>query len=297
MSSWQQLFDECARQLGSTTDARRIVEEVAGSRGAQWLIGCSASAPADARARVDEMTRRRMAGEPLQYVLGSWEFRRLTLHVDRRVLIPRPETEQLVDVAVSLLQPFETPLVADLGTGSGAIALSLALEVGGAVVHATDKSSDALEVALANRDRLPSEVAGRISFSEGSWFDALDVGLKGRFDMIISNPPYIGVDEREEIDEVVKDWEPNGALFAGPDGLDDLRAILEGVGGWLHDSGVLIVEIGASQADKVRQMALDQGFSYVDVGMDLAGRDRWIVARRAPHLHEDISVVTQARSA
>ena len=172
-------------------------------------------------------------GEPLQYVLGHWSFRTLDLLVDRRVLIPRPETEHLVEVALSIARATTGPLtIADLGTGSGAIAMALAAELfpRPLTVWATDASDDALAVARANLAGM-GRAAVAVRMEAGSWYDALPPDLAGRLDLVVSNPPYIGTDE--DLDERVRDWEPASALLAGPDGLDALREVIAGApAGW-----------------------------------------------------------------
>ena len=167
---------------------------------------------------VEGMVDRRRRGEPLQYVLGIWSFRRLELVVDRRVLIPRPETETVVDVALAELRLLGVgqPLVVDLGTGSGAIAISVALEVPAARVWGTDRSEDALAVARANLSGMGGRVAPRVRLAAGDWFEALPDELRGRVDLVVANPPYVGDDE--VLPAEVADWEPAGALFAGPTG-------------------------------------------------------------------------------
>jgi len=225
------------------------------------------------------MVRRRAGGEPLQYVLGRWGFRTLDLLVDRRVLIPRPETEIVAGVAVDALAALDRPGVAvDLGTGSGAIALSLAAERWPHVeVWATDASPDALAVARANLAGLGRR-AGVVRLVEGDWYAALPGDLQGRVDVVVSNPPYVAASEVLPSD--VRDWEPESALVAGTDGLDDIRRIVADAPGWLTDAGVLVVEIGETQGPTVVALAEAAGFAKAEIQPDLAGRDRVLVARR-----------------
>jgi release factor glutamine methyltransferase len=230
----------------------------------------------EARDRAGEMVQRRLVGEPLQYVLGSWGFRLLDLDVDRRVLIPRPETEHVVQVGLDRLAGIEAPLVVDLGTGSGAIALSFALELPGARVIATDASADALTVARPNAAKLAPEVHERIEFRHGSWFEALPDDVKGTVDLVVSNPPYIGTGER--LDAEVTAWEPSSALFAGADGLDDLRSLIPSAANWLNSRGAVLVEIGETQSEAVQQLAQQAGYREVVAGDDLVGRPRWVMA-------------------
>jgi release factor glutamine methyltransferase len=232
--------------------------------------------------RLDAMVGRRRAGEPLAYVLGGWGFRRLDLMIDGRVLIPRPETELVVEVALETAQDLGLPLtIADLGTGSGAIALALAdeLPLRDVAIWATDTSPDALDVARANLAGL-GRAAANVRLAVGSWWDALPVELAGTLDLVVTNPPYIA--DTEELDRSVSAWEPAGALRAGTDGLDALRQIIAGAPGWLRPGGALVSEIGATQGDATRTMATDAGLIAVEIRGDLSGRDRVLTARRAP---------------
>ncbi len=228
---------------------------------------------------VEGMVERRRRGEPLQYVLGLWSFRRLELVVDRRVLIPRPETEMVVEVALAELGRLgaSRPLVVDLGTGSGAIAISMALEVPAARVWGTDRSEEALAVARANLAGMGGGVAPRVRLAAGDWFAALPAELGGGVDLIVANPPYVGDDEI--LPPEVFEWEPPGALFAGPTGLEAVSEILDGAPGWLRRPGAIVVEIAPHQADRALELAREAGFSEVDVQPDLAGRPRVLVGR------------------
>ena len=225
------------------------------------------------------MVERRGTGEPLQYVLGLWSFRRLELVVDRRVLIPRPETETVVEVALAELRRLgvERPLAVDLGTGSGAIALSIALEVPAARVWGTDRSEDALAVARANLAGMGSRVATRVRLAAGDWFDALPDELRHQVDLVVANPPYVGDDEA--LPPEVADWEPPGALLAGPTGLAAVAEILAGAPAWLRRPGVVVVEIAPHQADRAVALAWAAGFTTVEVRPDLSGRLSALVGR------------------
>ena len=237
--------------------------------------------PVSARtaAFVQAMVERRRRGEPLQYVLGIWGFRRLELVVDRRVLIPRPETEVVVEVALAELRLLgtERPLAVDLGTGSGAIALSVALEEPHARVWGTDRSEDALAVARANLAGMGSRVATRVRLAAGHWFDALPDELRGQVDLVVANPPYVG--DSEPLPPEVADWEPAGALLAGPTGLEAVAEILAGAPAWLRRPGAVVLEIAPRQADAAAALARDEGFVEVHVRPDLAGRPRALVGR------------------
>jgi release factor glutamine methyltransferase len=200
--------------------------------------------------------------------------------VDRRVLIPRPETECVVEVALDLARSRGVPLVvADLGTGSGAIALALADELPrhGVTVWATDASPDALDVARANLAGL-GRAAANVRLAQGSWFGALPAELRGRLDIVVSNPPYVADDE--PVDEAVAEWEPVGAVRGGPDGLDALRAIVAAAPAWLRPGGALVCELGAAQGAAAQALATSAGLTDVRVHPDLAGRDRVLTACR-----------------
>lgn len=275
---WRDLLDEATARLGSRLDARRIVERAAGFEGADFHAGLDEPVTTRALAFFDSMIERRAAGEPLQYVLGAWGFRSLDLYVDRRVLIPRPETEQVVEVALEELRRLAPakPLVVDLGTGSGAIALSIASEVVTAQVWATDASEDALAVARANLAGI-GRAGARVRLEHGSWFGALPALLRGRVDLVVSNPPYVA--DSETLPPEVVDWEPVHALFSGPTGLESVTAILEEAPGWLARPGVCVLEIAPHQAGEAEAAAYSCGFIEVKVHADLAGRPRTLVAR------------------
>jgi release factor glutamine methyltransferase len=227
------------------------------------------------------MVTRRAAGEPLQYVLGSWAFRELDLWVDGRVLIPRPETEQVVQHALAaareLLSQRRTLVIADLGTGSGAIALSLVRELplGRVDMWATDESDDALAVARANLAGV-GRAAASVRLAQGEWFDALPPDLRGAVDLIVSNPPYVAFDDPLP-DEVVR-WEPVGALYSGPTGLEAIEHIVAETPQWLARDGVLVLEIGETQGDAVLALAGAAGFTDAAIHPDLAGKPRILVA-------------------
>jgi release factor glutamine methyltransferase len=226
------------------------------------------------------MTARRRAGEPLQYVLGEWSFRRITLAVDRRVLIPRPETELVAGVALEKAVAFGPErVVVDLGTGSGAIGLAMAQELPrqGTTVWLTDVSADALDVAQANIAGI-GPAGANVRVALGSWFDALPADVTA--DVVVANPPYVAVDSPELAAEV-DEWEPHGALFAGPDGLDDIRRIVADARDRLRPGGWLVLEIGSDQGSAVGSLLDEAGYGEVEIRPDLAGHDR-IALGRAP---------------
>ncbi|HEY1281826.1 MAG TPA: peptide chain release factor N(5)-glutamine methyltransferase [Acidimicrobiales bacterium] len=274
---------ETTEALGGTpeaaVEARWMCQVASGRDGADWLLGLDDLATTRPVARLDVMVGRRRAGEPLQYVLGSWGFRRLDLMVDRRVLIPRPETEIVVDAALEAARSMPPPIVvADLGTGSGAIALALAdeLPLSGVTIWATDASPGALDVARANLAGL-GRAGANVRLAAGNWFDALPSELGGVVDVLVANPPYVA---DGAADAAVERWEPADAVFAGPDGLAAIRVLVAGARAWLRPGGVLVLEIGADQGERVVELARAAGLAAVEVRPDLAGRDRVLVARR-----------------
>ena len=273
---------------------KRTQDEVGERNIAQWLCehasGCDADEFGDilgdlvserSAQHLQSMLARYAKGEPLQYVMGRWAFRRLDLLVDSRVLIPRPETELLVEhVTRYALQKIRDVgrgvTIADLGTGSGAVGLSVLHELPfeSSEVWMTDVSEDALHVARANAAGVGRNAVGA-RFGHGSWYEALPVDLQGSLDAIVSNPPYIATGDPLVGESVLK-WEPHNALFAGKDGLNDLRVVVSGAPDWLVPGGLLAVEMGFTQATVVSQLFESVGFKNVSVHKDLAGLDRFV---------------------
>jgi release factor glutamine methyltransferase len=278
--TWRELWAETTGSVADRARARWLCEVASGSvDGDEFLARLDEPATVRMVAHLDAMIARLRAGEPLQYVLGEWSFRRITLAVDRRVLIPRPETELVAEVALAKASEFgPTRVVADLGTGSGAIGLSLAheLPLDGTTVWITDADADALDVARANIAGL-GRAGVNVRVARGSWFDALSDDV--RFDVIVSNPPYVATDS-PDLEAIVGDWEPHAALFAGPDGLDDIRRIIAGAPDRLRAGGWLVLEIGADQGAAVAGLLAAAGFEEVAILPDLAGLDRIALGRR-----------------
>ncbi|MGZ4431145.1 MAG: peptide chain release factor N(5)-glutamine methyltransferase [Gaiellales bacterium] len=217
--------------------------------------------------RCRELVRRRGAREPVAYILGRWGFRRLDLAVDGRVLVPRPETELAVDHCLALLAGRDRPAVLDLGTGSGAIALSIAAECPEARVTAGDLSQDALDVAAINAERNGLEV----ELVRTDLFAALD----GRtFDLIVANPPYVAAGEIDSLEPEVAVWEPRGATVAGPDGLEVYRRLLPAAGDHLLRGGALVLECGMGQAGWLREQLGSLGYGALFTDRDLGGIER-----------------------
>lgn len=282
--TWRELVVMARGKLGAAgvdnagQEARWIAERAGGFEAAELVLAMDAPVTERCGTHFHRMLERRLAGEPLQYVLGRWGFRSLDLLVDERVLIPRPETEALAGAALAECERLDARLAVDLGTGSGAIALALAAERVRLEVWATDASADALAVARANLAGL-GRAATRVRLAEGSWFAALPDELRGRIDVLVSNPPYVRADEMDELPDEVRGWEPEIALVSGPEGLDDLATIVAEAPGWLARPGALLLEIDPRQAEPVRRLARAAGFTSVSVWPDLTGRDRIVQAR------------------
>jgi len=218
------------------------------------------------RTAARELVQRRGRREPLAYVLGDWDFRRLTLKTDSRALVPRPETEIVVERCLALLDGAEAPRIADVGTGTGAIALALKQERPDASVVATDASPDALALARENAEANALDVR----FVEAD----LLAGLEGRFDLVVSNPPYVGADEIEQLEPELT-WEPRAALLDEGQTArlaDEARAVLDG---WL------VLEVHADRARDVAEQLSTNGYRRVSISLDLAGRERVVEARWA----------------
>jgi release factor glutamine methyltransferase len=299
VTTWADLRIEAeARLLESQVlrpdqEARWMVEEVSGYDSAELVVNEGEVAPALAVHRLDAMLERRSRGEPLQYVLGRWAFLGLDLMVDRRVLVPRPETEVVARTAIEEVVRLgarrgrhdawhgahTSYALADLGTGSGAIALALASELPDAAVWATDASEAALAVARANLAGIGS-AATRVRLASGRWFDALPADERGSFRLIVSNPPYVAEHEVADLPPDVAHWEPRDALVSGPTGLEAIEIIVAGAREWLDpDASVLVVELAPTQAERAAELATAAGFDDVRVDRDLVGRDRVLVAR------------------
>lgn len=219
------------------------------------------------------LVKRRADREPLQYIVGTTEFYGLSLKVDKRALIPRHETEELVDL---IMEQQEAPprRILDLGTGSGALALALASKYPEAAVTAIDQSAEALALASENAQQLG--IADRINFLEGNWWSPL--GNDATFDLIVSNPPYLTEAEMKTAEPEVIEHEPHSALVAGTDGLDDFRILLEGTPKFLANGGLLAMETGIAQSEALTDLAKQVGLTGHSIG-DLSGRPRFFFVR------------------
>lgn len=292
MVTWRELTSEATEQLARADvpdpelSARHIGQRATGTDSAEWAAVLNLHATRRQVAAFDAMVARRQAGEPLQYVIGRWGFRHLDLFIDRRVLIPRPETEVVAGQAISEVGRLtagvlERVTVVDLGTGSGAIGLSIALEQDRADVWLTDYSADAVAVARANIAGI-GRAGSRVRVAEGDWFSALPPSLRGNIGVVVSNPPYVSVDD--EVDPQIA-WEPRTALFA-PDAASDhqipatrhLEHLISVGPEWLIDEGALVLEMAPNQVDAMAEQAGER-FAIVQKIKDLTGRGRAIVAR------------------
>ena len=234
--------------------------------------------------KIRPLVRRRASREPLQHILGETEFCGLKIKCDRRALIPRPETEQLVELVTALL-PAPPAAVPDLGTGTGCLALALAKHWSNARVTAVDASADALALAADNAAALnlppppdvpPSDLAARITFLRSDWFAALPSGV--RFDLIVANPPYLSAAETAAATPEVRDFDPAAALTAADDGLADLKKILAAAPTWLAPGGLLAMETGIAHHAALLPLAAAAGLVRAESRQDLTQRDRFLLA-------------------
>jgi len=260
-------------------DAELLLAEATGWERVRLVAEPEADLPPPPARRFGEMVRRRLRREPVAYIVGRRGFRRIELAVDPRVLIPRPETELLVELALEL----RPDRLLDVGTGSGAIALAVADELPECEVVATDTSLAALEVARANAVRLG--LAERVAFHE----DTLPPG-EASFDLVLANLPYVSEAEWPSLQPEVTQWEPREALLAGPDGLDAIRSFLSGrvrLSFRIAErkaksaSGCVALEVGAGQAEAVADLMRRAGFEEIEVRKDLAGIDRVVIGSAA----------------
>jgi release factor glutamine methyltransferase len=276
-----------SESVDPSQEARWLVAAVLDCSPAEWTQRRVSGERLDAGmlGRIDMALTRRLAGEPLAYATGNAAFRELVLQVDRRVLIPRPETEVVVGEALRVTAHQPGGIAIDIGTGSGAIALSLAYEGRFDRVVATDISQDALDVAQANAMRVhaartdhagTTPLAAPVEFRLGA--DLAPVGdLRAR--VLVSNPPYIAYDEAVALPATVRDWEPPVALFAAEQGMARYQALLSGARAVLEPDGWIVLELDARRAQQTAALARQAGFEDVQVIADLTGRERVLVAR------------------
>jgi len=225
---------------------------------------------------IRSMVRRRGHREPLQYILGYVDFNELMIKVDKRALIPRPETELLVNIIIQKLSTKSPSKILDLGTGSGAIALALANYYSGAVVTAVDASQDALNLAFDNIMALG--FSERVKPLLSSWYDSLPID--SMYDLIVSNPPYLTANELALATPEVNRYEPSSALVADQEGLSDIKIILSQSHDFLKSEGIIALETGETQHQAIKNIAVQLGYTHFDSFKDLAGKDRFVLIAR-----------------
>jgi release factor glutamine methyltransferase len=255
-------------------DAELLLSEATGWDRARINAGTELRLPVGASRSFAEMVRRRVRREPVAYILGRKGFRRIELIVDRRVLIPRPETELLVEIGLEV----GPRAVLDVGTGSGAIALALADELTDPRVTAIDTSFDAVRVAQVNTERLG--LADRVDVVLRGVSSLDDAGPDGRpFDLLVANLPYVSETEWDELAPEIRGYEPREALVPGPTGLEAIEALARELSSVAQKPPVVALEVGASQAPRASALLRDAGYGEVEVRQDLAGLDRFVVGR------------------
>ena len=266
-------IDQLLRHSGlPRLEARMLLEAATGYNHAALLMRSDECLSENQAEQWQQMLVRRLAGEPMAYILGNREFYGRPFATTPATLIPRPETEHLVEAVLARLPT--NGKVWDLGSGSGAIAVTLACERPDAAVFASDISPDALEVAAANA----VELGAKVQFACGSWYQAFSKEQTGLLDIIVSNPPYIEADDPHLIEGDLR-FEPQNALTDFADGLSAIRMLAEGAGERLQTGGWLLMEHGWNQGTEVRQILLDKGFTEVATEQDLAGLDRLTLGR------------------
>jgi release factor glutamine methyltransferase len=289
MTSRRDLLESAVRRLDEAgiEDARRNAEwmlcEVLGVNRAALLSHPESPVSSDERKVFEGMVVRREHREPLQYVLGHTDFYGLRLRVTPEVLIPRPETEELVEEALRVIKGRSSPWVLDVGTGSGAIALAIKHERADAEVFACDFSENVLAVAASNAERLSLPMT---LINTDVLAPSFADGVPACFDLLVSNPPYVPEEDRDEMEPEVLDHEPSEALFPGDDPLRFYRAIAGHAERLLKPEAHLLFEVHADHAEDVVTLLLDAGFTDGEIRLDLSGRDRIVSARRAPRQEE-----------
>ena len=270
----RRLMDAGVSASDAAADVELLARHVLGWTRVETLTRQHEAAPTDLEPRFSEWIARRITREPVAYIVGVREFWGLELEVTPAVLIPRPETELIVEAAIPLLTPLPAPRIADIGTGSGCLAIAIAHEVPSAAVVASDVSAEALTVARRNAVR--HGVADRVSFAHTSYLDGVD----GTFDLIVANPPYVRELDKPALSRDVR-HEPAVALFGGTDGLRNVAGVLDVASAALKPGGWLLTEFGYGQEDDVRALAHDRSaFEVERICSDLQGIARTAVMRR-----------------
>ncbi|MDC9826558.1 peptide chain release factor N(5)-glutamine methyltransferase [Devosia sp. ZB163] len=276
-AAWRGVRDQFRRAGIDTAelDARLFAEAAFGMDRLELVNREREAVPQHQLSILDDYAARRLKGEPVVRILGEKEFWGLSFKLNAATLVPRPETEMLVERGLEVIGPLNDARVLDLGTGTGCIPISLLTEYSDVTAVAVDLSVDALEIARLNANR--HGVGDRFTTLKGSWFDPLDPGQ--RFDLITSNPPYIESADIETLMPEVREHDPRLALDGGSDGLDAYRAIAAEAGHFLKPEGVLLLEMGTGQGQAVHDLLVGAGFGEVEIVRDYGGHDRMAVAR------------------
>lgn len=273
---WRQARDRLASAgiPEAARDAKLLAQIAFGADALQLALRETEAAPESGIARLETLVERRLGREPVARIAGEKEFFGLTFELNADTLVPRPETELLVELGLERLAEHAAPSLLDLGTGTGCIAISLLFNLPQARGVATDLSAPALDMATRNAQR--HGVASRLVFRQGDWLAAVEEGT--RFDLIVTNPPYITPHEFGALDLDVRDFDPHLALVGGDDGLSPYREIARNAGPYLREGGCVIMEHGAGQRDAIVKLFSDAGFSNITHHDDLAGHDRVVIA-------------------
>jgi len=256
------------------TDVSVLARHALGWTTTEWAMRLRDGAPADLADRLADMAARRARHEPLAYITGTREFYGRPFHVTPSVLIPRPETEGLIDEALKLRHEEARPVIIDVGTGSGCIAITVALEWPGSRVIGTDVSLAALDVARSNAQTLGATSIEFVHVTANDFFPH----RAGAVDLIVTNPPYVPWPDRESLAADVRDYEPHSALFGGSDGLDLIRLLIPAAASALKTGGTLLMEIGAGQAGEIPAILASAGLTLAGIRPDLQGIPRIVVA-------------------
>ncbi|MGB8658120.1 MAG: peptide chain release factor N(5)-glutamine methyltransferase [Candidatus Zixiibacteriota bacterium] len=263
------------------TNAELLLEAVLGVKKIDLYLDRDRALTPQHILKINQFIQERISGKPLQYIVGSTEFFGSEFEVNQSVLIPRPETETLVEIVIDRLKGIPQPRIIDLGTGSGAIAISLAKNLNGSCLFATDISSDAL--TLAGRNAKRHRVESQIEFLCGDLFEPLrSKNLEETIDCVVSNPPYVSQEEFARLPKEVRDYEPVVALKSSEDGVSFHRKIVEESLSFLKKGGMLALEVGLGQANKVAELVREQmDFKNTEIKKDLGGIDRIVIAYRS----------------
>lgn len=259
-------------------DAEILLADVLGMERIELYANYNRPLVDEERKAYRALVKRRAAREPAAYILEKKPFWEFDLRVTPEVLIPRPETETLIRTALERIDDDSEQRLVDVGTGSGAVALSIAWERSELRIAATDVDADALDIARENAENLG--FGDRIEFFEGDLLEGLSADFRP-VDIVVSNPPYVTEDEYDQLQPEIREYEPRGALVAGEDGLDVIRRLIPAASDVLSEGGWLLFEIGHLQGDACRELLEDEGYDDVDIVEDYGGRDRVAMGRNA----------------